>query len=136
MIYFIVVREHLSQLHLCLENVSMSNLETTVGKKAMQELTWICFPCQSDLVIVTIDRKQLGMALSCSLCSRGLIILNYLHHGQIVISPYGNWCIHLYTFLPFPLSLILPASSKIFFFLILRYLKNIPSVQRINFKVN
>ena len=85
-----VVREHLSQLLLCLENVSMSNLETTVGKKAMQKLTCLCFPYQSDLIIVTIDRKQLGMALSCSPCSRSLIILNYLHHGQIVISPYGN----------------------------------------------
>lgn len=90
MIYFIAVREHLSQLLLCLVNVSRSNLETAVGKKAMQELTCIRFPYQSDLVMVTIDRKQLGMALSCSPCSRGLIVLNFFHHGQAVISPYGN----------------------------------------------
>lgn len=44
MIYFIASRELPSQLLLGLANVSISTLETAVGKKAMQELTCMCVP--------------------------------------------------------------------------------------------
>lgn len=91
------------------------------GQKLYKDLTACAFLTKADLVMETVVRKHLGMALSCSPPGRRLITLNYFHHGQAVVSPYGNGYLNLYTYLPFLPLLILPGC----FLFTLRYVKNI-----------